>query len=346
MDYPFHTTFAVMIFITGGTGLVGSHLLFELTQKEENIRVLRHSATSVKQVERTFSFYTPHPKNLLSRIEWVDGDILDYDFLLSAMEGIEKVYHTAAIVSFDPAAAAAIMETNLGGTENVVNACLEKKVKKLGYVSSVAALGRAGNKNITTEETEWKQGQKTSPYAISKFEAEREVWRGMAEGLKVVMVNPTIILGPGDFQQGSSKIFQTVYKGLKFYSGGVNGYVDVNDVAKAIILLMESNISGERFLLNSENISYKNLFESIANALGVEPPKYKAGKFASELGWRLLKISTLLTGKKPLITSQTAHTANSIFRYGNEKFIKATGMQFTPIEKTIKRTAEIFLKEQ
>ncbi len=333
-----------MILVTGGTGLVGAHLLYQLTQKEEKIRVLRRAASSLSQTEKTFSFYTSRPGKLFSKIEWVVGDILDIESLLQAMEGIGKVYHTAAMVSFDPQDEAEILETNVAGTANVVNACLEKRIKKLCYVSSVAALGRAGVEGVTTEEAEWKSGQQASPYAISKYEAEREVWRGIAEGIKAVIVNPTIILGAGNFNTGSSKMFQTVYNGLKFYSGGLNGYVDVNDVAKAMILLMEGKYSGERFILNSENLSYQQTFEMMARSLGVEAPKYKAGKFLSELGWRMLRARSFFTGKSPLITKQTAKTANSIYRYSNEKFVNATGMHLTPIAESIEQTAKIFLK--
>jgi len=333
-----------MILVTGGTGLVGAHLLFQLSQKEEKIRALRRSLSSVDQTRKIFSYYTPQPEKFFSKIEWVEGNILDIDTLLSAMENVEKVYHTAAKVSFDPKDKTEIMETNVTGTVNVVNACLEKKVKKLCYVSSIAAVGRAGAEGITTEETEWKSGQKISQYAISKHEAEREVWRGIAEGLNAVIVNPTIILGAGNFNAGSSKMFQTVYHGLKVYTKGMNGYVDVNDVAKAMILLMESNISGERFILNSENMSYKIFFEIMAFSLGVKPPKYKAGKVASELTWRLLKFSSRLTGKRPLITRDTARTANSVYRYSSNKFTEVTGMRFSPVAESIKRTADIFLK--
>lgn len=335
-----------MILVTGGTGLVGTHLLYQLTQKEEKVRVLRRATSSISRTEKTFSYYTSQPEKYYSRIEWFEGDILDIESLLHALKDVEKVYHTAAMVSFDPQDEAEIMETNVTGTANVVNACLEKKTKKLCYVSSVAALGRAGIEGVTTEETEWKSGQKTSPYAISKYDAECEVWRGIAEGINAVIVNPTIILGAGNFNTGSSRMFQTVYNGLKFYSRGSNGYVDVNDVAKAMILLMEGNYSGERFILNSENLSYQQTFEMMAHSLGVEAPKYKAGKFLGELGWRILRARSFFTGKSPLITKQTARTANSISCYSNEKFVNATEMRFTPVAGSIEKTAEIFLKNR
>ncbi len=335
-----------MILVTGGTGLVGSHLLFHLLQKEEKVRALKRSASLTENVQKIFSYYTANAQKLFSKIEWVDGDVLDIYTLLDAMEGIDRVYHTAAMVSFHPSDEDELMAVNIAGTAHVVNACLEKKVKKLCHVSSVAALGRAENHGMTTENNDWLAEAAHSPYARSKFEAEREVWRGMAEGLKAVIVNPSIILGPANFDKGSAKMFQTVYNGLKVYTPGANGYVDVNDVARAMILLMESNISGERFILNGENLHYKQLFQMMAKALDVKAPKYRAGKLLSEITWRVMKISTLLTGKQPLITRQTAKTANSVYAYSSEKFIRATGMHFTPLTETISHTAKIFLSRQ
>lgn len=335
-----------MILVTGGTGLVGTHLLFYLLQKEDKVRVLKRPGSRVDKVIQTFSYYSSHPELLFSKIEWVEGDILDIRSLTEAMRGVQQVYHAAAMVSFDPDDTDILLEVNISGTANVVNACLDTGVKKLAFVSSVAALGRAENKGITNEESEWKFGKDLSAYAVSKFEAEREVWRGMAEGLPAVIVNPTIILGPGDFNRGSSKMFQTVYNGLKVYTPGINGYVDVNDVARALVLLMESDISGERFILNGENLSYQALFGVMASALGVEAPRIKAGRVLSEITWRLMKVQAFLTGKSPLITKFTARTANSVYRYSNEKFVKATGMHFTPIAKTIQQTAKIFLESR
>jgi dihydroflavonol-4-reductase len=333
-----------MILVTGGTGLTGSHLLYHLLQKEEKVRVLIRPSSDTENVRRTFSFYTAETEKLFSKIQWVQGDILDIHSLVEALEGVDQVYHTAALISFNPKDEKALMDVNVKGTANVVNACLDQKVKKLAYVSSVAALGRAGNFGLTDENSEWKFDKSLSAYAISKFEAEREVWRGMAEGLKAVVVNPAIILGPGNFDKGSIRMFQTVFNGLKVFTPGVNGYVDVNDVARALIFLMESYISGERFVLVGENVSYQKLFDMMARALGVESPRIRVGKVLSELSWRLLKVRALFTGNEPLITKFTARTANSVYRYSNEKIVKAMGIRFTPIEETVNQTAALFLK--
>ncbi len=334
-----------MVVVTGGTGLLGSHLLVQLAQKGEKVKALKREKTGTAITRKVFSYYSEESEKLWEKIEWVEGDILDIYSLLKVIEKGDKVYHTAAIVSFDPAKTKEIFETNITGTANVVNACLEKKAEKLAYVSSIAALGRTNQADITNEETEWKPGNKISDYSISKYEAEREVWRGIAEGLKAVIINPSVILGPGDFSKGSIKMFPTVYNGLKFYTRGMNGYVDVNDVARALILLMNSKISNERFIVNAENISYKDLFDMMSQALQVPAPQRKAGRFLSELSWRLFKIHSMLTGKEPLITRQTAQTANNTYRYSNQKITDALGMTFTPIRETIKKTAEIFLKE-
>ncbi len=202
------------------------------------------------------------------------------------------------------------------------------------YVSSIGALGRAID-GVVTEDSHW-NSKKSSIYSTSKHHAEMEVWRGIAEGLNAVIVNPSIILGPGDWKSGSSKLFTTMYKGLKFYSKGTNGFVDVNDVAKCMILLMNKDIAGDRFILNSENISYKNFFYWMADALGVAPPKYEAARFLSELGWRLLWLRGIIIGKIPTITRETAETANQYYQYSNDKIIENTGIKFIPVKESIK----------
>ena len=335
-----------MLLVTGSTGLVGSHLIYHLVKKGEKVRALKRQNSSTKWIKKVFSWYDKKGDSLFTQIEWVEGDILDYHSLLEAMEGIDYVYHTAAIVSFDADDKTKLLKTNIEGTANVVNAALEKKIKKLCYVSSVAALGRADRGKVTTEETEWKNVPGLSTYSHSKYQAEMEVWRGIAEGLKAVIVNPTIILGPGNWNAGSIKMFQTVHKGLLFYTHGTNGYVDVDDLAKAMIMLMEGDFANERFLITAENVPYKELFTWMAEALKVKAPQIPAGPFLSELSWRGLKVLSWITRKPPLITKETAATANRNFKYSNQKFIKATGMHFKPVKETINQTARIFLQEK
>jgi len=259
-----------MILITGATGLVGSHLAFELIRSGHAVRALRRPDSRFEMIKKVFSLYSDNPEELFSKIEWVDGDILDIFSLEDAMEGAEEVYHCAALVSFLPEDKKRLIRINTEGTANVVNAALEKKIRKLCHVSSIAALGRPEHQSdLIDENLVWKPSKHNSAYAISKYGAEREVWRGTAEGLDAVIVNPSIVLGLAGPGMGSSRIFNTVRDGLKFYPPGKNGFVDVRDVARAMILLMESDIRNERFILNAENLEYKKLLGMMAVARGL-----------------------------------------------------------------------------
>jgi len=332
-----------MILVTGGTGLVGSHLLYELVQAGEKPIALKRSSSDISRLNIVFSHYSVNADQLCQNIKWIDGDILDYQSVLDAMEGITQVYHCAASVSFQASDKNTLVNTNIEGTTNVVNAALENKIEKLVHVSSIGALGRADTTGLVTEETHW-NNKKSSVYSTSKYHAEMEVWRGVAEGLNAVIVNPSIILGPGDWKSGSSKLFSTMYNGLKFYSMGTNGFVDVTDVAKSMIRLMDSNISGERFILNSENISYKNFFHWMAESLEVNPPPFKASKFLSGIGWRLLWLKGIITGKKSTITKETAETANQVYKYSNKKIIEKTGINFISVKESVRKNSKIFLQ--
>jgi dihydroflavonol-4-reductase len=335
-----------MILVTGGTGLLGSHLLFRLISEGKEVKALKRKNSSIELAEKVFSYYSKDPSALLSKIEWVEGDILDYYSLLDAFEGVEYLYHAAAQVSFHGSDASEVIRTNVEGTANVVNAALEKNVGKLCYVSSIGALGRADGIKEVTEETYFDPSVKNSVYSTSKYEAEREVWRGMAEGLNAVIVNPSIIIGPGNWNSGSSQMFTTMWEGLKFYTQGTNGFVDVNDVAKAMVLLAEGEFSGERYILSSENISYKQFFEWVADAMEISPPKYKAEKMLSSIGVVLLKVKGFFSKKKYTITAETARTANRKYHYSSKKFVEDTGMKFMPVKKCVERTANIFVKYQ
>jgi len=334
-----------MILVTGGTGLVGGHLLYHLINSGENPKALKRHSSDIRKTKKIFSYYSDNYEDLFSKIEWVDGDILDYNSLVNVMDGIDYVYHAAASVSFESSDSSSLIATNIQGTTNVVNVSLEKKIKKLLHISTIGSLGRAGSDGIVTENTEW-NSKKTSVYSTSKYQAELEVRRGMAEGLNAVIINPSIIIGPGDWNSGSAKLFKTMYDGLKFYSIGSNGFVDVDDVVNSMIFLMNSNISGERFIVNSENITYKQFFIWMAVALNIDPPKYKAGKFLSEVGWRLLWIRGLITGKKSSITKETAETASQTYQYSNEKIIKESDLHFISVKDSIEKNARLFLRDK
>ena len=262
------------------------------------------------------------------------------------MQEITQVFHCAAIVSFNPKDKYRLLKINVEGTTNVVNACIDAGVKKLVHVSSVSALGRIRNGQTVSEEMNWTPETSNSIYGKSKYLAELEVWRGLAEGLQTVVVNPSVILGADNWETGSTALFKTVYNEFKWYTEGVSGFVDVRDVAEAMILLMNSDISGQRFILNSECVSYKDLFFSIAKCFGKKPPQKKVTPFLAEVVWRMEALKAMFTGKKQLLTKETARTAQSKIYYDNSKILKALpGFKFTKIEDTIERTCTI-LKEK
>lgn len=334
-----------MELVTGGTGLVGSHLLYDLVFSGKKVRALRRKTSDIEWVEKVFSYYNENSKELFERIEWVEGDMLDIFSLEKALEGIDKVYHCAAMVSFDPSDADKLMHVNIQGTANLVNVCLEKNIEKFAMISSIAALGRAVDGQYIDERSQWKASKNNTAYAISKFNSEREVWRASEEGLPVVIVNPSLIIGPGDWSEGSAQFFSTVWDGFPFYSEGVNGFVDVRDVARATIFLMDSEVVNERFILNSENISYKVLLSKVAESLGKKPPGFRVNRLMGQIAWRIEKIRTTFTGKNPLITKETAKTAVGRYYYSSKKIREKIKFEFMPMEKSIMDTGKIFRSE-
>ena len=231
-----------MILVTGGTGLVGTHLLYDLVRSGKKVRALKRNSSDISSVKKVFSYYSSDVDELMKEIEWVNADLLDVYTLLDVMEGVTDVYHCAAMVSFEPKHIDEMLRVNIEGTANMVNAALEKGIRKFCHISSIATVGRSEHGAVSTEETFWKSSPDNSNYAISKYGAEREVWRAAEEGLNVVIVNPSLIIGAGNWQQSSSNMFSKAYKGIKFYTDGENGFVDVRDVASVAIKLMESKI--------------------------------------------------------------------------------------------------------
>ena len=332
-----------MVFVTGGTGFLGAHLLFHLLEKGERVRALKRNSSKFDLLNRVFSFYTNSPQSMLNRIEWIEGDILDVYALDKMLEGISVIYHAAAVVSFQPADSREMQNTNIKGTANLVNAALDKKIKKLCHVSTIAAIGRAENDKPINEKTIWKSSKRNSNYAVSKYGAEKEVWRGIEEGLNAIIVNPAIILGPGEINSGTGQMISTVLNGLKFYTPGINGFVDVRDVAKIMIQLMESDITGERFVVSAENLSYKDFFNHISKCLGKSAPRFEAKKWMGEIAWRIEHIKGLITNSKPLITRETAKTANNTYIYSNKKLSETLNFKFIPVAESIKDSCEYFL---
>ena len=332
-----------MIFVTGGTGLVGSHILLRLAKDGMPFKALKRETSSLQICENVFSYYAA--KDLFAKINWETGDVNDIPSLKNAMEDCSRVLHCAAIVSFHPAEAELMRKVNIEGTANVVNVALSKGIKKLGYISSIAALGRNSTVGIVDEECYFKATKLDSNYALSKYYAEQEVWRASQEGLDVVIVNPSVILGPGDWNKGSSQIFQKIHSGLKFYTTGSTGYVDVIDVANSLVDLLLSSVKNERFIVNGANLKYRDCFDRIAIALGKPKSSIKVTPLLKELAWRFEKVRSFITSKPPLLTKETANSAMTDGAYSTEKIKKEIDFQFTPIEQTIKKYCDWFIAD-
>ncbi|MBO5809786.1 MAG: NAD-dependent epimerase/dehydratase family protein [Bacteroidales bacterium] len=343
-----------MIFITGCTGLVGSHLVAELIKRQKakderqkalsTIKLLCRKNSDLSLLNRVLKRYGFN--EIPDNIEFVYGDVTDYDILEDAMKDVDEVYHCAAVVSFNPNDKKSLMTVNVGGTTNMVNAALHCGVKKFCHVSSIAALGRSLEGEPIDENSPWSQSKNNSIYAISKHEAEMEVWRGIAEGLNATIVNPSLILGAGRWDSSSCELFTTIAKGFPFYTTGINGFVDVKDVARAMIALMENEKFGQRYCLNGALISYERLFNLMAENFNVKAPYIKVGKSLSEIAWRIFWLIGKLQGKKPLITKETARTATRKYSYSSKKIIEELDFKFTPIQDSIKEICNIFLTEE
>lgn len=333
------------ILITGATGLLGSHLLYELTEAGYEVRALHREGSDLSQVKKVFSYYTSNPEKNYKLVEWVKADLLEVAYLEEAFEGIKEVYHCAALVSFAPQDAKKLLDINPTTTTNVVNLCLAKGIRKLVHVSSVAALGRQKQGEPIDEKTEWVESKQNSAYAKSKYLSELEVWRGIEEGLEAVIVNPSIILGPGKWKEGSIALFGRVARGMKFYTNGMNAYVDARDVALAMTLLMRSNISARRFVLVSENKTYKEVFDLIAKFLEVQPPNVEAKKWMGEIAWRIEVMRSRVVGGTPLLTKETARTAQQKNMYSAKRIGEETIFKFRSVEQTIKDIATCYRRD-
>jgi dihydroflavonol-4-reductase len=312
-----------MILVTGGTGFLGSELLRQLTERGEKVRAIKRDTSVIPPIIA---------KNAL--IEWVEADTLDYFALSEAMEGIQKVYHCAAMVSFNPADYKMMQKVNVEGTSNVVNLCVDHSVEKLIHVSSVASLGNAKKGELITEQDSW-EFEEHEGYAYSKYESEMQVWRAIVEGLNAVIINPSVIIGKNAGKLGSGALFDTVRRGMSFYPTGSCGFVDVEDVASAMISLMESDVSEKRFIINSENFSYRDLFTKTALEFGLNPPVKKASPWMLGLAWRGAKLLSLITGKKYGVTKSTERSAFVQQNFSNEQIKNTIGINFKPINQSI-----------
>ena len=317
-----------MILVTGGAGLLGKELITQLLQAGKQVRAI-YNKTKLADFKH-------------ENLQQMQCDILDVIGLEEAMTDVDQVYHCAAIVTFNPRRRQQMFKINIEGTANVVNAALDAGIKKMVYVSSVAALGRIREDGPINETMNWTEETSNSAYGQSKYLAEMQVWRGIGEGLDAVMVNPVIILGAGDWNGGSSQIFKTAYEEFPWYTNGSTGFVDVRDVVKAMIELMNSNITAERFIISAENRTYADVFNLMAKAFGKKPPHKKVTPLLAKIVWRLEAVKSLFTGNDPLLTKETAATAMTKSTFDNSKLKKFLPyFEYRKIEDTITDTCAV-----
>lgn len=320
-----------MILVTGATGLVGAHLLLHLIENgEEDVRALYRNQKNIEKTKSLFELYKK--SELFSKIHWIQGDILEVPSLELAFENITHVYHCAACISFNPNDEDELRKVNIEGTANIVNFCIDKNIKKLCHVSSIAALGDlAPHEKEVNETTEWNPEILHSDYAISKYGAEMEVWRGQQEGLNVVIVNPGVIFGPGFWQQGSGAFFTSIEKGMPFYTYGTSGYVAVSDVVKIMHQLMVSDCNGERFALLSKNYTYKEIIYLIADKINAKKPKTEAKPWMLYVAWRLDWLFSSVFRTKRRISKHSAQSLLNSDTISNEKIKKYLDYKFEDI---------------
>jgi len=315
-----------LLLLTGATGFLGSYLLQELIEQNYRVRAIRRTPKPLPWI----------PATILEKVEWVDGDVLDVVSLQEALHGVDTVIHSAAVVSFQPAERKRMYQVNVDGTANVVNMALEAGTRRIIHISSVAALGRTETASWVNEESKWEDNPIQTHYARSKFKAELHVWRGIAEGLEGLILNPSTILGYGDWTSGSCSLFKQIHDGFPWYTDGLNGFVDVRDVARATRLALESNLTEQRYLICAENWTFKALQQTMADGFGVKGPSRKATPFLLGLAWRMAALKGWLTGKPELLSRESARVGISQTRFDNKKFLAAfPDFQYRSVKETI-----------
>lgn len=323
------------VFVTGGTGFIGSYIIKKLVKQGVTVRAIRRSDK--------LPFYIP--SEIFNKVEWVEGDVMDIVSLSDAMQRADAVIHSAAIVSFSKKERQQMYHVNVEGTANVVNAAVENQIKRFLHISSVAALGRTTKTETVTEQKKWEESKNNTHYAITKHHSELHVWRGFAEGLEGVVINPSTVLGYGDWHQSSCAIFKNAYKKFPWYTKGVNGFVGVEDVAEVAVQLLFSDITQKKFIVTAENWSFQQLFNSIADGFHKKHPHKEATKAMGEIAWRVEKLKEAITGKKALLTKETAKVAHSKTSFDNAALLQVLAdFQFTPLETVIKQACEKYME--
>lgn len=329
-----------MILVSGGSGLIGSHLLRELSKGDTPVRALYRKPSSVDKCKKVFEAFNEGA--FFEKIEWNQADILDIPALEKAYQGVNRVYHSAALVSFKNKDQSELFDVNIQGTANMVNLALKAGVQKFCFVSSVAAIGKHRDQKCSDEDALWQKTEDTSDYAVSKFYAENEVWRASAEGLPIVIVNPSTVIGYGNWHNSSNTLFKKVDEGLPFYPPGSNGFVAVEDVVECMVKLMNSEIRDQRFILSGENLSYRKLFSSIAKGLSKKPPKYRLSKWQALIYLYFERIIALLGIKHSELSRANIRTAFSERCYNNDKVKEVLEIKFQRIEEAAKNCGVLY----
>ncbi|MEO0341527.1 MAG: NAD-dependent epimerase/dehydratase family protein [Bacteroidota bacterium] len=319
------------ILVTGGTGFLGSYLLRYLLQNGD---------CTIRAIYRDYEKVNLLFPDIKEQIEWIECDILDTVGMEDALTGIDLVYHSAALISFQRKDRKKMLEVNVQGTANIVDLALHTGVKKMLYVSSIAALGRTKPGQLIHEKNQWERSPYNTNYGLSKYLGEQEAWRGFAEGLEVVVVNPAMILGSQDWDKGLARFFKMIHEGFSFYPVGGNGLVDVRDVVEMMVLLMDSNINGERYIASSETLKYQDFFTLIASALSVKAPSRKISPFVQSILWRLSWFQSALSGQPAFITKENATQASHIYYYQNDKSKSLPGFSYRSLKATIQAVAK------
>ena len=336
-----------MILVTGGTGLVGSHLLLNLLTEGKKPRVLYRGTSDIEAVKKIFSYYIPaeEAQFLFGQIEWKEAALTDIPALTEAFEGIKKVYHCAALVSFDPADNEALRKTNIEGTANIANLCISLSIEKLCYISSIATMGLTVGEKFITENFTWLPEKDHSEYAISKHGAEMEIWRASQEGIPVVILNPGVILGPGFWNKGTGQIFSRIDKGLNYYFPKTTGFVGVKDVANLAVIAMDSSLSNEQFIVVSQNLSFANILRMVAEKLEKDPPQKKLKPWMIYTGWLLQQVTSIFGKKRKIRKGDHISLFENSF-YSNEKVKNTFDYSFQPIEEVITEIVEAYKKDR
>jgi dihydroflavonol-4-reductase len=329
-----------MVLVTGATGLVGAHLVLHLVENGESVRAIYRNLESIQKTAALFSLYKKEA--FFEKIDWIQADITDVPSLEIAFENVEYVYHCAALISFDPKDEDLLRKTNIEGTANIVNFCIAKAVKKLCFVSTIAALGDLKeHEKIITEEAEWNPEKPHSDYAISKYGAEMEIWRGQQEGLETVIINPGVIIGPGFWEQGSGLLFKKIANGLSFYTKGITGFIAVPDVVQIAVKLMKNGHSNDRFTLIAENIDFRDLLNSIADSLNVKRPSLHANPLLVNITYRIDWLISNVFGLKRKLDRATAKASYAKNWYSNEKIKTTISTEFLNIHQYIEDVSRL-----